>query len=214
MPSHGNGCQGGGRQGGRGSDGGERQVMTTTVAIRTKWAKLAVVLVGLFVAGLFAGAARADAGPPATLTTDNASYVPGDTVELSGANWTPGESVHIHVADAGGYDWSFDDDVAAAADGTIADSVTLPTAFASDFAAVATAALGASATTSFSSDFAALPPPMIVTDKADYAPGETVTLTGANWQPGESIHIVVNDSAGQTWSYTADVTTDGSGDFM
>src|SRR5437016_711101 len=46
-------------------------------------------------------------------------------------------------------------------------------------------------------------PPTISTDQADYAPGATVTLTGANWQPGESVHISVNDNVGQTWSYSA-----------
>src|SRR3990170_2194508 len=36
-------------------------------------------------------------------------------------------------------------------------------------------------------------PPTIQSDKADYAPGETVTLTGANWAPGELVLIFVND---------------------
>src|SRR5947209_7341169 len=53
-------------------------------------------------------------------------------------------------------------------------------------------------------------PPTITSDKADYAPGETVTLTGAGWQPGESVHIFVNDDAGQTWSHSADVTADSA----
>ena len=37
------------------------------------------------------------------------------------------------------------------------------------------------------------PAPTIQSDKADYAPGELVTLTGSGWQPGESVHIIVND---------------------
>jgi hypothetical protein len=28
------------------------------------------------------------------------------------------------------------------------------------------------------------PPPSVWSDKADYAPGELVTLSGANWAPG------------------------------
>src|SRR5919199_452128 len=51
--------------------------------------------------------------------------------------------------------------------------------------------------------------PTITSDKADYAPGELVTLTGSGWQPGtpgESVHIVVNDTYGATWQHTADVT--------
>src|SRR5262249_10775868 len=42
--------------------------------------------------------------------------------------------------------------------------------------------------------------PTIVSDKADYQAGSTVTLTGAGWASGETVHIYVNDSAGQTWS--------------
>ena len=46
--------------------------------------------------------------------------------------------------------------------------------------------------------------PTISTDKADYAPGETVTLSGAGWQSGESVNIYVNDSAGNSWSHESD----------
>jgi hypothetical protein len=53
--------------------------------------------------------------------------------------------------------------------------------------------------------------PSISSDQADYAPGSSVTLTGANWQPGEVVHIVVNDDQGQSWSHTADVTADATG---
>ena len=55
------------------------------------------------------------------------------------------------------------------------------------------------------------PPPQIWSDKADYAPGETVVLSGANWAPGDSVHIRVNDDVGQTWSRDVDVTADASG---
>ncbi|MGH9197099.1 MAG: cadherin-like domain-containing protein, partial [Acidimicrobiia bacterium] len=53
--------------------------------------------------------------------------------------------------------------------------------------------------------------PAIVSDKADYAPGELVTLTGWNWQPGETVHIDVNDDVGMTWSRNADVVADDGG---
>ena len=55
------------------------------------------------------------------------------------------------------------------------------------------------------------PPPSVWSDKADYAPGELVTLSGANWAPGESIHIRVNDDAGETWRRDVDVIADESG---
>src|SRR5215210_783424 len=57
-------------------------------------------------------------------------------------------------------------------------------------------------------------PQTIQSDKTDYAPGETVFLTGSSWQPYESVNIFVNDDEGQTWSHTADVTADGSGNIQ
>ena len=44
------------------------------------------------------------------------------------------------------------------------------------------------------------PAPTISSDKTDYSAGSTVTLTGAHWAAGESVHIFVNDDAHQTWS--------------
>jgi hypothetical protein len=55
--------------------------------------------------------------------------------------------------------------------------------------------------------------PSISSDKADYAPGELVTLSGANWAAGESVHVVVNDDAGQTWRYENDATAADNGSF-
>src|SRR2546421_5808423 len=56
-------------------------------------------------------------------------------------------------------------------------------------------------------------PPTISTNQADYAPGATVTLTGSSWQPGEDVHISVNDNAGQTWSYSTDAAAGADGRF-
>src|SRR5437867_1212700 len=55
----------------------------------------------------------------------------------------------------------------------------------------------------------------LTTDFADYIPGAFVNLSGANWQPGESVYIFVNDDVGQTWSYNSspDPVVDGSGNF-
>src|SRR5215210_3958935 len=53
--------------------------------------------------------------------------------------------------------------------------------------------------------------PTIQSDKDDYAPGELVTLMGANWQPGEIVHINVNDDEGQTWNRSVDVIADDGG---
>src|SRR5215210_5690251 len=56
-----------------------------------------------------------------------------------------------------------------------------------------------------------LPAQTIQSEEADDAPGRTVTLTGSNWQPGESVHINLRDDQGNTWSRNVDVTADASG---
>src|SRR5258708_7715565 len=55
----------------------------------------------------------------------------------------------------------------------------------------------------------------IASDLADYPPGATVTLTGAGWAANESVHIFVNDDAGQTWNLNSspDPVADGNGAF-
>ena len=53
--------------------------------------------------------------------------------------------------------------------------------------------------------------PTISSDKDDYPPGGAVILTGTNWQPGEIVHIRVNDDAGETWRRDVDVIADGNG---
>src|SRR6266566_6997720 len=34
----------------------------------------------------------------------------------------------------------------------------------------------------------------VMTDKADYAPGEIVTITGSGWQPGEAVTLTLLES--------------------
>src|SRR5947209_11362975 len=53
--------------------------------------------------------------------------------------------------------------------------------------------------------------PWILSDQGDYAPGSTVHLTSGGWQPGEAVQIFTNDSVGNTWSKTDNVTADSSG---
>ena len=56
----------------------------------------------------------------------------------------------------------------------------------------------------------------IATDKADYAPGELVTVTGSGWQPGETVAISVVDDgvAEERFQHDAIVTADESGDIV
>jgi hypothetical protein len=56
-----------------------------------------------------------------------------------------------------------------------------------------------------------LPAQAIQVEDANDAPGKTVTLTGANWQPGEAVHIKVTDDQGKTWSRNVRATADASG---
>ena len=56
-------------------------------------------------------------------------------------------------------------------------------------------------------------PAAISSDKPDYAPGEQVRLYGSFWGAGESVHINVNDDAGQTWTHDADVIAALDGSF-
>ncbi len=45
----------------------------------------------------------------------------------------------------------------------------------------------------------------IATDLADYNPGQTVTLTGVGWTPGEAVHITaVEDNALVAWTHNSD----------
>jgi hypothetical protein len=54
-------------------------------------------------------------------------------------------------------------------------------------------------------------PPTLVSDKPDYMPGETVTLTGENWRPAEVVRIVVNDDQQQPWTHQANVVASANG---
>ena len=56
-----------------------------------------------------------------------------------------------------------------------------------------------------------VPAPTIASDLPDYRPGARVTLTGAGWDAAEPVHIVVNDTIGQSWSHIVDVVADQNG---
>jgi hypothetical protein len=53
--------------------------------------------------------------------------------------------------------------------------------------------------------------PSIQSDQPDYMPGSTVVLSGAGWQPGEGVHLHVNDDQGATWDYDSDVVAGDDG---
>jgi uncharacterized repeat protein (TIGR01451 family) len=53
----------------------------------------------------------------------------------------------------------------------------------------------------------------IVTDKASYLPGETVTITGNGWQPQEQVSLVIGNTEGSRTPATMEATADGIGSF-
>ena len=55
--------------------------------------------------------------------------------------------------------------------------------------------------------------PTIASDRTDYAPGDTVTLSGSDWQPNEAVRVIVDDTRARRWSYTTDVDAGGDGSF-
>jgi hypothetical protein len=74
-------------------------------------------------------------------------------------------------------------------------------------------------TMTFGSPLSALAAPSptgaaIASDLADYPPGATVTLNGAGWVAGETVHIFVNDDAYQTWSRSIDVVASNDGSLI
>jgi MBG domain (YGX type) len=71
--------------------------------------------------------------------------------------------------------------------------------------------VGSTSAYAMGTDGASTTNPWISSDQADYAPGSTVTLTGGNWAPGESVHIIVDDTTNHTWQHSADVTADDTG---
>src|SRR3954452_10886278 len=89
--------------------------------------------------------------------------------------------------------------------GVLAAALAFPlSAFASD---------GADALDPFGGSAPLAAGPSIASHKADYAPGESVILTGAGWQPGEPVRIVVDDDgvAEQRWQHDVTVTADETG---
>ncbi|HEU4526851.1 MAG TPA: hypothetical protein VFT80_02845, partial [Actinomycetota bacterium] len=58
---------------------------------------------------------------------------------------------------------------------------------------------------------APLEQPTIASDKADYAPGETVTLTGTGWTGDGNVRIEVDDDQGRNWYYTESVVVQPDG---
>ena len=96
------------------------------------------------------------------------------------------------------------------ADGNIRRASRLMVAITALSAALLLAAAGTASAAEPFSPFG----PSISSNKADYAPGEHVVLTGSGWQPGETVSVFVEDDQNKTWSRNVDVTADGVGSFI
>src|SRR5512142_1559135 len=53
--------------------------------------------------------------------------------------------------------------------------------------------------------------PSVTSNKADYSPGELVTITGTYWVADTQVHLVVNDAIGQSWTHDVILNVVGGG---
>src|SRR2546422_5712540 len=54
----------------------------------------------------------------------------------------------------------------------------------------------------------------VATDKADYAPGENVVITGSGWEPGETVNLVLYEDPALDPPLQLTAVADANGDFM
>src|SRR5438552_2465503 len=54
----------------------------------------------------------------------------------------------------------------------------------------------------------------VATDKPDYAPGQTVTITGSGWEPGETVNLVLYEDPALDPPLQLTAVADANGDFM
>ena len=54
---------------------------------------------------------------------------------------------------------------------------------------------------------------IIATDRNDYAPGETVNITGTGWAAGEAIHLKITEDPAVDGAHESDVNADQDGNF-
>ncbi len=187
----------------------------TTRRRQRTWLLQALFVLGSFAAaGLVAAGVVSGADQP-SISSERSDYAPGDAVALSGAGWQAGEAVQILVDDDQDDPWSRAAELTAAADGTVADSFDLPDV-AGEFSITATSSSGTASST-FAVTAPTPPPPAptgtptLDSDAEAYEPSATVTLSGAEWQPGDSVRVVVDDDAGDAWDHSADASVAADG---
>jgi CSLREA domain-containing protein len=53
--------------------------------------------------------------------------------------------------------------------------------------------------------------PSITSDRSDYAPGDAVALSGAGWQAGEAVQLLVDDDQDDPWSHAGEILVGDDG---
>ncbi len=165
--------------------------LTLSMTRQSGW-KLAVIFgfSALLVLGLLLARANAanaaSAASGATIASDQADYMPGATVTLTGAGWASGEAVHIFVNDSVGNTWSLNSNPDPVADGNggFTYSFSLPSSFVASYAATATGPTSGTATTTF-------------TDSPNPCPNNDPTTWPTDNQVGASF-----TTSGSTATYT------------
>src|SRR5437773_5293089 len=54
----------------------------------------------------------------------------------------------------------------------------------------------------------------VATDKPDYAPGQTVVITGSSWEPGETVNLLLYEDPAVALPLQLTAVADANGDFM
>ena len=151
----------------------------------------------------------------ATLSLDQQAYAPGQTAVITGTGFNPGDTLSLQITrtDANSTGATYTPlTVTDDANGNFTTTWVLPTNETTDPATAAyqITASGPSTADSATATFARLAP-SVQTDKLDYSPGQTATITGSGFQAGETVDMqVVNTSTGlpsgnpPTWTATAD----------
>lgn len=123
---------------------------------------------------------------------------------LDGADWTSDSSVTIVVTDTEDQSVAYEGTAVVDTDALFSDSFMLPKKPAATYDVTVTGAdSGAEASVSVD---ASLELVTIASDLPDYAPASKVTLTGTGWVGDAKVHIVVNDSVGQSWQHDMEVS--------